>query len=88
MGVYVVWVELSVYWTVLLEEVGPCLHSPLESGGEEKVGRKVLRNSLEASNWSDDFGNPGAGAKKGEGRTGGQRNRRKAGQADRFRAVA
>lgn len=38
------------------------------------MGRKVLRSSFEPSNWSDHFGSLGAEAKKGEERTGKQRN--------------
>lgn len=40
---------------------------PLGSTGEERVGRKVLRSSSEASNWSDDFGNLGAESQEGRG---------------------
>lgn len=31
------------------------------------MGRKVLRSSSEASNWSDDFGSPGAESQEGRG---------------------
>lgn len=43
--------------------------------------REVLRSSSEASNWSDNFGNLGAEAKKGEERPVGQRNSLEAEQA-------
>lgn len=58
-----------------LGEAGLCLLSPLGSTEAERVGRKVLRSSFEASNWSDHFEILGAEAKKEEERTGKQRNR-------------
>lgn len=49
----------------------------------------MLRSSSEASNWSDDFGNLAAEAKKGEERPVGRRNSLEAEQAqDGLRAVS
>lgn len=67
-----------------VEGVGLCLRN----AGEERVERKVLRSSSAVSNWSDNFGDLEAEAKKGEERTDRQRNRLEVGQADGFRAVA
>lgn len=52
------------------------------------MGRKVLRSSSEASNWSDDFGNLGAESQEGRGENRQTEEQLEAGQAEGFRAVA